>query len=135
MTIEEWFGMGQYRDFFLLDDEVYILPLGYTLTRNPVEKSNVVTMANGRKRQDIIRQWTKFSFAYATVIDMDYQAIDVIVKMGVQATSKILYLRKPLPADNADYETAIIDIISTPKTGYAARGAVFVHTGITLEVE
>jgi hypothetical protein len=134
MTIAEYFAAGKYADFILIDDEVYIFPPGFKLTQSPKEKRNAVVMANGRTREDIIRRWTKFSFAYDTIFDGDFKTLKTIVEKSPGA-EKILYLRKQNPASGTDYETAVIDVISPVKSGYSSRGNLFVHTGVTLEME
>jgi hypothetical protein len=134
MTLNEWFAAGIYTDFMLIGGEVYVLPLGFKLSKNPQEKKNSVIMANGHKREDIIRRWTKFSFAYDTLLEDSLQVIKDIVEHAPGA-EKRLYLRKQNPADSKDYEQYEIDVVNTIKTSYAYRGHIFVNSSINLEME
>ena len=136
MTLNEYFDSGEYKDFLLVEDEVYILPAGYKLSVNEQEKSNIVSMANGHKRKDIIRKWDKYSFSYDTMLEADLIKIKEIVKNLSNADNSILYLKKENPVSNKDYDVVILDsIISSLKTKYIFRGNLFISNGITLELE
>lgn len=136
MTLEEFLEEEKYIDFLLIENEVYPLPQGYKLNVNGQEKSNIVTMANGHKRKDIIRKWDKYSFNYETILDDDYQKIKEIAEAVSLADNCILYLKKEKPSSSSDYDVAILDsIISNLKTKYTFRGHLFVINGITLELE
>ena len=136
MTVEEFFEEEKYLDFIVIDDEVYILPAGYKLSVNEQEKSNVVSMANGHKRKDIIRRWNKYSFSYDTMLDVDAKKIKEITDKASAADQMILYLRKENQASNKDYDVAILEGIVTPlKNKYISRGKLFLSNGITLEME
>jgi hypothetical protein len=134
MTLEEHFTAGKYADFILINDEVFIIPPGYTLSKTPKEKKNTVIMADGHTREDLIRRWTKFSFSYETTTGAAFKQLQAMVD-AAPGVSKRLYLRKETPESSTDYDTAEIDVMSPLKTKYSSRGTIFIHTGVTLEME
>ncbi|MDR1420325.1 MAG: hypothetical protein LBI86_08125 [Treponema sp.] len=134
MNLSEYFDSGEYADFVLIDEDVYLIPPGYKLSRSPREKRNAVVMADGHTREDIIRRWEKFSFSYETILEDALTHINLIVNRAPGA-AKILYLRKQHPASPTDYDTAVIDVISPVKSKYDARGPLFASSGVTLEME
>jgi len=136
MTLEEFFETGQYADFLLIEDEVYILPLGYKLSINEQRKENIVSMANGHKRKDIIRRWNRYRFTYDTLLADAYEKVIEIRDKGLAADEIILHIRKENPASSADYDVIILDaIIPAIRTNHTARGRLFVQGGVTLEME
>jgi len=135
MTVSEYLASGLYRDALALDGEAYILPPGFTVSRTPMEKANVVTMADGRKRQDIVRRWEKVKFEWEALLEAGFGAVKAMAALATQAQSRTLYLRKAAPASAADYDTFVIDVVSMPQTNHKYRGGIFVYSGVTIEME
>ncbi|QQO10096.1 hypothetical protein [Breznakiella homolactica] len=135
MTLQEFYDEGKYTDFVLIDGNVFVLPQGFKLSRNPAEKVNLVTMANGRKRKDIMRRWNKYSFAYEILLETDFQKLMTIVEKAADASSITLYLKKQHPLPEEPYEKADIDIIQPPKTSYKNRGQIYIHNSVNFEME
>ncbi len=132
MTLDEFFAAGTYADFVLIAGEVYVIPLGYALARSSQAKTNTVTAANGHKREDIIREWERFTFSYETVLDSTLAEIKTLVEASKRTEEIRLFLKRE---DRNGYDSFDIDIIKRVNSKYQSRAAFFVHGGVSLEME
>lgn len=135
MTLEQFLQTGTYTDFILIDGTAYPFPTGFKLTKNPQEKSNIVTVASGRKRYDIIKRWYSFTFEYETLTQPMMDSLEAIIQAASISDDKTVYLKKPSPSDSNDYQTQGVSVIKPVKIKYKSRGRAYLYNGVTLEIE
>lgn len=132
MTLDEFLNTNQYADFVLIAGEVYVIPVGYTLSRSSQTKTNTVTVANGHKREDIIREWEKFAFAWDTVLEEALTSIKTLGDASKKTEDIRLYLKRE---DRNGYDSFDIDIIKRVNVKYKSRAAIYISGGVSLEME
>jgi hypothetical protein len=135
LDLAGWYATGKYQDFILLDQEVYPLPPGFQVEPSLVETSNIVTMASGRRRRDLIRRSYKYKLSWAKSTQAGVTQLDAIYEASLAATSIRFYTKKSDPTDVTDYQVNTVDLIDPIKYKPAFRGrGLFIYEAVSLEM-
>lgn len=142
MTKDEYLEKHFPKDFIKIDDEIFVIPSGFTLSVNIKEIGNTLTTADGTKRKDIIAKKETISFKYDVIIEEDFQALNNIVERIENAqykSEKVLFLKKQNMKNTnniyGDFKSVKIDIIELSKYSYKFRkNNIFFYSGITVKI-
>jgi hypothetical protein len=94
----------------IINNIVYMFPLGYKVTLTPSEKINKVVMVNGETRQDIISKRWKSKIEYETATQEILDHLCLIREHSLAVERMILQLEQE-NGDFIDYEFNIMQPI------------------------
>lgn len=131
-------------DFIRIATEIFVIPIGASLSVNTKEIGSTFTTADGTKRKDIIKKREEVSFKFDTLLEKDLTALQNIVKEIENSdyeTKKALFLKgehMPFPAPTnflRHYKKINIETAQLNKYNFAFRkNGLFIFTGITLKI-
>lgn len=142
MTETEYLQKHFPKDFIKIDNELFVLPLGFELSIDINEIGNTLTTADGTKRKDIIAKTEKVTLKYNQIPEGGFQSLTYIVYKIENAsfeTEKQIFIKKPPMANTnniySDFKTIRIDVIDFTKYAYKFRtGGMFIYSGITIKI-
>lgn len=143
MTLEQYIENHAPQDFIKIDNEIFVLPIGYIISVSIKEIGGTLTTADGTVRKDTIAKKTQVSLKYKIVLQEGFNTLFQIVNIietSAYETEKTLFLKKENTKKNItniydDFTTVNIDIIELDKYAHAfRRRGLFVYEDITLKI-